>query len=212
MGRSNIARFERTLWAAELALMLVAGLALGWYAGVQAATSTEQAALGRELERQAAAARVVSQTDRTRQIIAPRGVIGRVEVPRLGLSAIAREGVDAGTLRTAVGHVPETALPGEPGNAAFAGHRDTFFRKLKDVRAGDRVLVTTPGGTHEYVVQNTRVVRPTDVSVLAPTRERALTLVTCYPFEFIGSAPDRFVVRAVAREEKPKGSVRAAGS
>jgi sortase A len=201
-GRNNLLpRVDRTLWRLELALTLVAGLALGWYAGVQAAISTEQSALGRELERQAAAARVASSIDRPRHVIAPRGVVGRLEVPRLGLSAVAREGVDARTLRSAVGHVPETALPGESGNAAFAGHRDTFFRNLKDVRAGDRVLVTTADGTTEYVVQNTRIVRPSDVSVLAPTREAVLTLVTCYPFDFIGSAPQRFVVRAVAREQ-----------
>jgi sortase A len=131
-------------------------------------------------------------------------VIGRLEVPRLGLSAIAREGVDSRTLRSAVGHVPDTALPGERGNAAFAAHRDTFFRKLKDVRRGDRVVITTPEGAYEYVVQNTRVVPPTDVSVLEPTDEAALTLVTCYPFDYVGSAPERFIVRAV-RADKPKG-------
>lgn len=211
MDRSNPQnRTENLLWPLELALMLVAGLALGWYAGVQVSASREQAQLGRELERQAAAARTARPTDRPRRIVAPRGVIGRLEVPRLGLSAVAREGVDSRTLRSAVGHVPETAFPGEPGNAAFAGHRDTFFRKLKGVKAGDRVVVTTPDGAHEYVVQDTRVVRPTDTSVLAPTREPALTLVTCYPFDFIGSAPDRFIVRAVAAAEfakraKPEG-------
>ena len=197
-------RFDRVLWSLELALMLVAGLAIGWYAGVNLSASREQAALGRELERQAAAARVVNAADRPRRAVAPRSLIGRVEVPRLGLSAIAREGVDEGTLRSAVGHVPETALPGEPGNSAFAAHRDTFFRKLKDIEPGDRVIVTTPEGAHEYVVENTRVVRPTDVTVLAPTREPVLTLVTCYPFDFIGSAPERFVVRAL-RVDKPKG-------
>ena len=210
MDRNNPRyRPERLLWNLELALMLVAGLALGWYTGAQVSASREQAEFGRELERQAAAVRASNATDRAPRIVAPRGVIGRLEAPRLGLSAVAREGVDAPTLRSAVGHVPETALPGEAGNAAFAGHRDTFFRKLKGVRAGDRIVVTTAGGTHEYVVQSTRVVRPTDTSVLAPTREPALTLVTCYPFDFIGSAPDRFVVRAVARanlekREKPK--------
>jgi sortase A len=202
------ARVDRFLWSLELTLMLVAGLAIGWYAGVNLSASREQAALGRELERQAAVARAVNAAvnaaERPRRAIAPRSLVGRVEVPRLGLSVIAREGVDERTLRGAVGHVPDTALPGEPGNSAFAGHRDTFFRKLKDIRAGDRVVVTTAEGAHEYVVENTRVVRPTDVTVLAPTRESALTLVTCYPFDFIGSAPDRFIVRAL-RADKPKG-------
>jgi sortase A len=106
--------------------------------------------------------------------------------------------VDARTLRSAVGHVPETALPGEPGNAAFAGHRDTFFRKLRHVRKGDRIVVTTPDGVYDYVVRETRVVPPSDVSVLEPTAEQSLTLVTCYPFDYIGSAPERFIVRATA--------------
>jgi sortase A len=201
---SFVARYDRWVWSIELSLMLVAGLAFGWYAGVRVAASREQVALGRELERQAVAARLADTTERPRRAVATREVIGRLEVPRLGLSAIAREGVDSRTLRSAVGHVPDTALPGERGNAAFAAHRDTFFRKLKDVRRGDRVVITTPEGAYEYVVQNTRVVPPTDVSVLEPTDEAALTLVTCYPFDYVGSAPERFIVRAV-RADKPKG-------
>jgi sortase A len=201
---SLVARYDRWVWSIELSLMLVAGLAFGWYAGVRVAASREQVALGRELERQAVAARLADTTERPRRAVATREVIGRLEVPRLGLSAIAREGVDSRTLRSAVGHVPDTALPGERGNAAFAAHRDTFFRKLKDVRRGDRVVITTPEGAYEYVVQNTRVVPPTDVSVLEPTDEAALTLVTCYPFDYVGSAPERFIVRAV-RADKPKG-------
>jgi sortase A len=117
-------------------------------------------------------------------------------VPRLGLSAIVREGVDEATLRRAVGHVPQTARPGEAGNAALAAHRDTFFRPLKHIRKGDRIKVTTPDGAHEYRVTETRVVAPDDVSVLAPTMNPTLTLVTCYPFNFVGTAPKRFVVRA----------------
>jgi len=188
---------DRVLWLLELTLMLIAGLALGWYAGVNLSASREQAALGRELQRQAAVAHAANAVERPPRTIAPRSLVGRVEIPRLGLSVIAREGVDERTLRGAVGHVPNTALPGEPGNSAFAGHRDTFFRKLKDIKAGDRVIVTTPEGSHEYVVEDTRVVRPSDVTVLAPTRESTLTLVTCYPFDFVGSAPDRFIVRAL---------------
>ena len=128
-------------------------------------------------------------------------VVGRIVIPRLDLSAIVREGVDARTLRRAVGHVPGTALPGEPGNAALAGHRDTFFQQLKDVRRGDRVVVETPRGTFEYIVRDTRVVEPTTVSVLDPTAEQTLTLVTCYPFNFIGTAPQRLIVRATSETD-----------
>jgi sortase A len=123
-------------------------------------------------------------------------VIGRLEVPRLGMSAMVREGDDAATLRHAVGHIPQTALPGESGNAGLAGHRDTFFRGLKSVRIGDRLIATTPRGTAEYVVQRISIVDPDDVSVLNPTSGPTLTLVTCYPFYYIGAAPRRFIVHA----------------
>jgi sortase A len=207
MTQGDIARrrLVSSLRALEHALVLTAGLAFGWYAGVQAAAARDQASWAGELERQSAAAASTSRAVRPgharRAVHAPRAVVGRLEVPRLGLSAIAREGVDARTLRSAVGHVPETALPGEPGNVAFAGHRDTFFRKLKDVKKGDRIVVTTAGGVYAYDVRETKVVRPSDVSVLEPTREPALTLVTCYPFDFIGRAPERFIVRAVRKDE-----------
>ena len=112
------------------------------------------------------------------------------------LSAIAREGVDARTLRGSVGHVPGTALPGDEGNAAFAAHRDTYFAALKDVRMGDEVVITTKDGVHRYTVTQTRVVDPSEVSVLDATGGRTLTLVTCYPFDYVGSAPRRFIVHA----------------
>ena len=89
-----------------------------------------------------------------------------------------------------------SALPGEEGNAAFAGHRDTFFRGLRNVRGGDRIVVTTPDGIFTYIVRDTRVVRPTDLTALDPTSQPTLTLVTCYPFDYIGLAPKRFIVRA----------------
>jgi sortase A len=126
----------------------------------------------------------------------PREVIGKIEIPRLQLSAMVREGVDDGTLRRAVGHVPGTAIPGDDGNIALAAHRDTFFRCLRDVRKDDRIVVETLGARYEYAVDSLRIVTPKDVSVLQPTKYRALTLVTCYPFYYVGSAPRRFIVRA----------------
>ena len=130
-----------------------------------------------------------------------RGLIGRIEVRRIKMSALAREGVDMRTLRVAVGHIPGTALPGQPGNSGFAAHRDTFFRPLKAVREGDEILVTTPSGVYRYAVTGTRIVEPQDLSVLDPTADATLTLVTCYPFEYIGNAPQRFIVRAALQEK-----------
>jgi sortase A len=124
------------------------------------------------------------------------GLIGRIDVPRIGLSAVIFEGTDRLTLRRAVGHIAYTPLPGQRGNAGLAGHRDSFFRPLKDIRRDDVITLTTLSGEYRYRVVSTRVVKPTEVSVLNPTHEEILTLVTCYPFYFVGSAPSRFIVRA----------------
>jgi sortase A len=123
-------------------------------------------------------------------------LVGRIEIPRLGLRAIIAEGTDNRTLRRAVGHLRGTPRPGESGNVVLAGHRDTFFRALKDVRAEDIVRITTPQGRFEYLVEATAVVEATRTDVLAPTAEPSVTLVTCYPFYLVGDAPDRFIVRA----------------
>jgi sortase A len=128
--------------------------------------------------------------------IVPKGLIGRLEIPRLGLSAILIEGDDPKTLRRAVGHIPGTPLPGQPGNVALTGHRDTFFRPLRNIHANDIILVTTLQGKYSYRVVSTQVVSPENVTVLNSSNDEILTLVTCYPFYFVGAAPDRFIVRA----------------
>lgn len=122
--------------------------------------------------------------------------VGRVEMPRLRISAIVKYGVDDKTLKRAVGLVPGTALPGHPGNVGIAAHRDTFFRNLRGVKVGDRIKMTTSTGTWEYEVDSTKIVWPKNVEVLDPTPEPAITLVTCYPFNYVGNAPKRFIVRA----------------
>ena len=106
------------------------------------------------------------------------------------------EGVEPTTLRRAAGHIPGTALPGQPGNVGIAGHRDTLFRPLRNIRRDDLITLITPQGEYRYRVVSTRIVNPRDIAVLAPSRNEVLTLVTCYPFYFVGSAPDRFIVRA----------------
>jgi len=127
---------------------------------------------------------------------AVHGLIGRLEIPRLNVSVMVMEGDDDATLARAVGHLPDTALPWERGNAVIAGHRDTFFRPLKNVREGDEIRMTTTRGTFDYRVIRTEIVEPNNLSVLAPTPSRALTLVTCYPFSYVGSAPQRFIIHA----------------
>jgi len=123
-------------------------------------------------------------------------IVGRIEIPRIGLKAMILEGASRRTLALAVGHIPGTALPGAKGNAAIAGHRDTFFRALKDIRPGDKILVTTLEGFFEYQVKACNVVGPRDTRVLEDSAEPVLTLVTCYPFHYLGPAPERFIVRA----------------
>ena len=127
---------------------------------------------------------------------ADHSIVGRIEIPRIGLKAMILEGASRRTLALAVGHITGTALPGAKGNAAIAGHRDTFFRGLKDIRLGDTILVTTLEGSFEYRVKVCHVVSPRDTRVLEDTAEAALTLVTCYPFHYLGPAPERFIVRA----------------
>ena len=124
------------------------------------------------------------------------GLIGRIEIPRLGVSAIVMEGIGAKTLRRAVGHIPGTALPGQPGNVGISGHRDTFFRPLRNIRQNDIITLTTLLGEFRYRVVSTKIVRPDNVAVLDPGNNEVLTLVTCYPFYFVGPAPTRFIVRA----------------
>jgi sortase A len=129
--------------------------------------------------------------------------IGRIEVPRLHLSAAVANGDDDGTLRVAIGHLPDTPFPWEDGNSALAGHRDTFFRELRHIRVNDDMRVATPYGDFTYHVTRTLIVTPDDLSVLAPTNEPTLTLVTCYPFSYVGHAPKRFIVEAVRARTMP---------
>ena len=126
----------------------------------------------------------------------PGESLGQLEIPRLGIGGVFAEGVDARTLRHAIGHVPGSALPGAPGNCALAGHRDTFLHGLGEIRAGDVIRIRTHDRDLSYRVEWAEVVDAQFVQVLSPTASRSLTLVTCYPFRFVGDAPDRYVVRA----------------
>jgi sortase A len=202
-------RRSRAAWRwLERLLLIVGTLALGYYVYAQAESYLYQRYENRELDailasRTTPPARDASgSTPASAPSAAPRpqpvagAAIGRVEIPRLGVSAVVRSGSDARTLRLAVGHIPGTAFPGDVGNVGLAGHRDTFFRRLRDIETGDEIRMTTPDGVFSYRVERTDIVNPEDVWVLDHTPHPALTLVTCYPFNYIGSAPQRFIVRA----------------
>jgi sortase A len=124
------------------------------------------------------------------------GPLGEIELTRIGVTAIILEGTDDRTLRRAVGHIPGTPLPGQPGNVAIAGHRDTFFRALRNVRQDDEITLMTLEGSYHYRVDSIKVVALEDTQVLDNSGGDFLTLVTCYPFYFVGPAPRRFIVRA----------------
>jgi sortase A len=144
-------------------------------------------------------------TDRNIQKVELGKPIGMLEIPRLGLSSIVVEGDDATALLVGVGHLADTPLPWHDGNSVFAAHRDTFFRPLAGIRRNDVIRFSTADAEFEYVVKQTMVVEPTAVEVLDPTDTATLTLITCYPFDYIGPAPNRFVVRAERRLRVPVG-------
>jgi len=176
-------------------------LALGVYGYLQLEMLRVQRAAGRILDEQKTRH---AESIHTRSvphavvIVPPRPEepIGRIEIPRLSVSMMVLEGTGTKTLRVAAGHIPGTALPGAAGNVGIAAHRDTFFRPLRHVRPKDTIVLTTSYGRFRYIVDAVEIVGPTDVQVLHRTSNPELTLVTCYPFFYVGSAPKRFVVHA----------------
>lgn len=184
---------QRALFACAILLLGYCGFALvdAWIFQRRASGD-----LDRLLRARAASEGAPQAAPASAPAIAADGLIGRIEIPRLLVSAVVVEGVDKTALRRAVGHIPGTALPGEPGNVGLAGHRDTFFRPLKDLRIKDRIRFSTLSGELNYEVESLKVVAPEDVGVLASSGENVLTLVTCYPFYFVGPAPKRWIVRA----------------
>jgi sortase A len=145
-------------------------------------------------------ARQDSSQPHTRIAVVGHGeIIGRLAIPRLKLEVVVLEGSDSRILDVAAGHVEGTALPGSIGNIAIAAHRDTFFRPLRDIRRDDIISLRTAAGDFAYQVESTEVVDPTDIEALHQTADAELTLVTCYPFHYIGPAPKRFIVHARQR-------------
>jgi sortase A len=136
-------------------------------------------------------------------ILAEGDVIGEMQVPRLGLSVMVVQGDSHASLRHAVGHLAKSALPGEWGNVTLAGHRDRYFRPMRDIHLGDEVRFKTLEHNFEYVVESIEVVAPSDIQVLGVFTGHDLTLITCFPFYYVGPAPKRFVVRAREVEKMP---------
>ncbi len=194
----------KLLKAAEFILVFTGVFALGCWSGQVLAARAYQVIEERKLSgalhsvaaAHAAASPELSAVEPKPQKWGEGRVIGRLAIPRLGLSALIVEGVGDRDLAVAAGHIPGTSLPGREGNAAIAGHRDTFFRPLRLIRNHDTIEVTTLAGEFEYRVISTEIVEPGDTQVLMPTKTETLTLVTCYPFYFVGPAPRRFIVQA----------------
>ncbi|MBW2382992.1 MAG: class D sortase [Deltaproteobacteria bacterium] len=201
------ARRQRALQAAERLLLGVGLACLTVYVTACAERSFFQSRQGRGFDQQLELALGEEAHDQSewsakrvdRFQILQSGefdALGRLEIPRAGVSVMVLEGTADATLDRAVGHIDGTARPGEDGNIGIAGHRDSFFRGLRHLETGDVLSFATREGLAQYEVAEISIVAPQDVEVLDPTDEPALTLVTCYPFYFVGNAPKRFIVRA----------------
>jgi sortase A len=185
---------SRLRWAGRV-FFIVSAVLLGYLALVFVQAEISQSKADQPLRRQLSQATPQAASEPAHPP-AEGDILGRIKIPRLGLSTVVLEGTESRTLRLGVGHIRGTAIPGQRGNVAIAGHRDIFFRALKDIRDGDEIELETTGPATHYRVIWSRIVAPEDIAVLDSTGGPALTLVTCYPFYFIGAAPKRFVVRA----------------
>ncbi len=189
-------RIRRLLRWTQRLLFITGALALGYVAFTLLDARLYQVSAKRSLEGQIRREKEHHESQ-PKPALKTGDVLGRVDIPRLGISVAVLQGTSSRTLRLGAGHIEGTPLPGENGNSGIAGHRDTFFRELKDIRKNDEIQLQTLNGLFRYEVDWVKVVEPNDSTALQPsTQESTLTLVTCYPFHFVGSAPKRFVVRA----------------
>jgi sortase A len=199
---------RRAIRYARYAFFAIGIAFLGYAAFVVVDARMYQARELRRLERERQTDSDAAAAEAAVPVVAPRPpdgtAIGEIQIPRLNLSVVVVQGESEAILQRAVGHLPRTALPGAEGNVVLAGHRDTFFRPLKDIEAGDSIVMKTRERDVRYVVEWTEVVKPTDVQVLDQAGGHRLTLITCFPFYYVGSAPSRFIVfaREVAAPER----------
>jgi LPXTG-site transpeptidase (sortase) family protein len=189
-------------------LVIAGGAAIGWCAAMIADGQIAQWVARQQLEK------TLSDADSSsthpylplakHSMVTPENgtPLAELSIPRIGLSVVVLQGSDEHTLRQGVGHIESTPLPGEAGNVGIAGHRDSYFRPLRNVQVGDDIMLETPAGSVHYRVSSYRVVNPSEISVIHPTSDPVLTLVTCFPFYFVGAAPDRFIVRATLVDDR----------
>jgi sortase A len=190
-----------TLRTVAQRVLLSLGVALLTYAGgitvYGAVTQRYQSwRFDRETLAGAGTAMAVAATVQLPPDLADGDRVGRLEIPRLGLSVMVFQGVEGRSLVAGAGHVPGTPFPGGNGNVVIAGHRDTYFRKLSGILPNDRIDLATIRGTYEYIVESSETVEPDQTHVMESQVRDELTLITCYPFFFVGHAPQRFIVHA----------------
>jgi sortase A len=189
-------RVQRLLRWSQRLFFMTGILALGYVGFTLVDARLYQVSAKRSLENQIQVGKERTQTQ-PKPAVKKGDVLARMNIPRLGISVAVLQGTTSRILRLGAGHIEGTPLPGETGNSGIAGHRDTFFRQLKDIRKDDEIQLQTATGLFRYDVEWAKVVEPDDTKVLEPsTTENTLTLVTCYPFYFVGPSPKRFVVRA----------------
>ena len=168
----------------------------GWYSQWSARRELDRVPISGQPVHAAGEPRVQKQNRRPE-----RGeLLAKLEIPRVNLSVVVLEGSDDAVLKKGPGHIEETALPGELGNVGIAGHRDTHFRPLRHIKLNDEVILKTKAVTMRYFIDSIHITHPTDMQILDPSPGPTLTLVTCFPFEFIGNAPMRYIVRATPRD------------
>jgi sortase A len=208
-------RKKRILFAAQITALIVGAVLVGWPAFVFVRSSVVQWFGVRQIDRAYESAKSVDRKNPP-AIVSPPAVVvkkpavrppakgsllAKLEVPRLHMSLVVLEGADLATLDKSIGHVTSTAMPGEYGNIGIAGHRNTHFKKMEWIRQGDEMILTSSEDRYRYLVESIRLVTPDDVEVLDDSLGPAITIVTCFPFEYVGHAPQRFIVRAVPDQE-----------
>jgi sortase A len=200
---------KQILYIAQIVTLIVGGLLLAWPTFLYLKSTFVQRSGSRQIDRayevskKRAPENPVPGEIRTRvaRPVKKGSVLAKFEVPRLKMSLVVLEGTDAGTLDKSIGHVESTAEPGEYGNIGIAGHRNTHFRKMEWIRRGDEIILKSSEDRYRYLVDSIRLVTPDDVEVLDDSLGPAVTIVTCFPFEYVGHAPNRFIVRAIPDEE-----------
>ena len=191
-----------------MALVIAGALLLAYVCWSYGSMYVEQKRLARAWERQQHA-QTAQQDGAIQQVSADDGLT-KLSVPKINLDSVIVEGTNHRALLLGPGHLKDTPAPGEEGNSVISGHRDTFFRHLNDLQKGDEVLVQRGGKTYHYKVTGKKIVEPDDVSVIAPTKDPEMTLITCYPTYYIGPAPKRLVVFSKLVEDQQQTAAAAA--